>query len=113
MAISPLIHYFAGKLRPIIDGNGLGKTDSFSSFRKCCSDFMTTDGRIGQKQWASSGILIDNGENTERAAVDQPRSLIKSIDQRSWAAEAAGSETRLCAARFLRFFVRTSSPSAL
>ena len=106
MAISPFIQYFAGKLGTIIDGNGLGKTDS-------CSDFAPTDGRIGQKQWASSGVLIDNGEYAEGAAVVVSRSLIKSIDQRFWAAEAAGSETRLCAARFFRFFVRTSSPPAL
>ncbi len=50
MAISQFIHYFAGKLGTIIDGNGLGKTNS-------CSDFMPTDGRIGQKQWASASIL--------------------------------------------------------
>ena len=69
MAISPCIQYFACKLGSIIDGNDLGKTDSFSDFLKCCGDFAPTDGRIGQKQWTSASILIVNSENTEGAPV--------------------------------------------
>ena len=71
MAISSLIEYFACKLGAIIDGNDLGKTDSFRGFRQCGGDFAPTDGGIGQKQWASSSILIDNGENTKRSPVGQ------------------------------------------
>ncbi len=65
MAISSLIQYFADKLGPIIDGNGLGKTDS-------CGGFVPTDGRIDQKQWASSSVLIDNDENVDGAVIGQP-----------------------------------------
>ncbi len=72
MAISPFIQYFAGKLGTIIDGNGLGKTDSLRSYRQCGNDFAPTDERISHKQWASSGILIDDGENTQGVAVSQP-----------------------------------------
>ena len=112
MAISPLIEYSAGKLGTIIDGNGFRKSDSFSGFLKCRGDFAPTDGRIGQKQWASSDVLIDNGENAEGAAIGQP--IAHKVHRPALlGAEAAGSDTRHCAARFFRFFVRTSSPTAL
>ena len=71
MTINPRIENFVCKFGVIIDRNGLSKTDSLSGFRQCGGDFVPTDGGINQKQWASAGILIDNGENAEGATVGQ------------------------------------------